>query len=235
MRGAWLSIGVLAPIATCLADSGVDPDVTSDVAQRRPNSVQVFAGRLSTTDFGNTILYNLLYTPKLGKPSYDNDIVGVEYERDLLEVTHDVWLRAQGGLAERYGHYIVCCLTPAVGPHPDTTVQINGRVYSTEFWAGGKFRWENFHIGHGVKLEFAGAFGLSAVTRTIGRERQREIERQGNAHILGYLAPEVGMSLDRLPNFELVISVPHRSGAWGTFGHMEEGYNADVIGVRYYF
>lgn len=236
MRRLWILLAVLVPMLPCHAEPGTGAEsAPAAAAPARSDSILVFAGRLSTTDFTSTLLFNLLYTPKLDKPSYDNDIVGLEYEHDLLEITHDVRLRVEGGLAERYGHYLVCCLTPAVGPHVDTTVRIDGRVYSTEMWGGGKIRWENFRPAAGVRLEVAATVGLSVVTRTIGRERQREIEREGNAHTLGYVSPEVGVALDQLPNFELVVRVPHRSGAWGTFCHMQEGYNADVVGVRYAF
>jgi len=227
---------ILAPIGAALADGAAPADDTSHAPTSRPNSVLLFAGRLSTTDLASTMLFNLRYTPTQGKPSFDNDIVGLEYERDLLEVAHDVRLRAEGGVAERYGHYLVCCLqVPDNVPHPDLTQRLNGRVYSTEAWLGGKIRWENFHLGHGIRLEIAGTIGLSGVTRTIGRERQREIDDGGNAHVQGYIAPELGVSIDSLPNFELVVRMPHRSGAAGTFGRMREAYNADVVGVRYYF
>jgi len=189
---------------------------------------------MSTTDFASTMIFDLRYTPEQGRPSYDNDIVGIEYERDLAELAHDLRLRAEGGVAERFGHYLVCCLQINAW-YPDLTQRLDGRVYSTEVWGGGKIRWENLRVGGDVRLELALTVGLSGVSRTIGRERQREIDNHGNAHILGYVAPELGLSLDSLPNLELVLRMPHRSGAGGTFGHMREGYNANVAGVRYSF
>lgn len=125
--------------------------------------------------------------------------------------------------------------TPPSAPLPDRTVQTDGRVYATEFWAGRKLRWERLHVGGGVLLELAGTVGLSAVTRFLGRERQRAIDEDGDAHLLYYFAPELGLSFERLPSLELVVRVPHRSGGDRTLGHMEEGYNADVVGVRYSF
>ena len=182
------------------------------------------------------MVFDLNYTPRQNKPSYDNDIVGAAYERDLFELGRDLRLRVEGGLAERFGHFLLCCLAvPDKVPHPDLTVRLDGRVYSTEGWVGGKLRWENFHVASGARVSLAATVGLSGVTRTIGRERQREVDRAGNAHILGYVAPEINLALDAFPNFEAVLRVPHRSGALGTFGHMREGYNADVAGIRYLF
>lgn len=223
---------VLAPLCAYPAETEANPDATAASSQSRPNSILVFAGRLSTTDFASTLLFNLRYTPEPGKPAYDNDIAGIEYERDVYELARNLRLRVEGGLADRFGHYLVCCQP---GPYPDATVTIADPIHSLEAWGGGKVRWENLPLGGFAKLALAGTVGLSAVTRPIGRERQREIDDHGNAHVLFYIAPEVAASLNAYRNFELVIRVPHRSGAGGTLGHMEEGYNADVVGIRYYF
>lgn len=190
---------------------------------------------MSTTDLASTMLFNLRYRQTQGRPPFDNDIVGIEYERDLYEMVPDVRLRAEGGLAERYGHYLVCCL--AVKPHDpqfysDLTVRLDGRVYSTEAWIGSKLRRQNLRLGSDLRFELAATLGISGVNRTIGREHQRQIDDHGNGHILFYVAPEVGVALEGLRNIELVLRFAHRSGAGGLLGHVEEGYNADVIGVR---
>lgn len=234
-------LALLTPAAVCFAQIGAELlQPPSEAARTRPNSVLLFGGRLSTTDLPSTLLFNLNYTPHGGphgaKPAFDNNIVGVDYERDLLELAHDLRLRAEGGIDDRFGHYLVCCVT--LLPHDplvaDRTSRTRGLTQSFELWAGGKVRWENFKLG-GVNLEVAGTVGLSGVNRTIGRERQRAIDQHGNAHVLGFVAPELGVSLERVPHFELVVRVMHRSGAGGAFGGMREGYNADVVGLRYAF
>ena len=51
-----------------------------------PNSILVFAGRMSTTDIWSTMAYN---SNKSGAgPYYDNYIVGAAYDRDLLDLSH---------------------------------------------------------------------------------------------------------------------------------------------------
>jgi len=240
MRRLLILVAVLAPVATCFAQVGTQSQQPSGAARARPNSVLIFGGRLSTTDFPNTLLFNLDFRSGNyghGSQAFDNYIAGGDYERDVVELAHDLHLRAEFGVDDRFGHYQVCCLV--VKPHDpryyaDLTVRTSGLIHSGEFWAGPKVRWDNFRIG-GIKVAIAATVGLSAVTRTLGRERQREIDRHGNAHVLGFTAPEVGVSLDRVPHLELVVRVMHRSGAGGTFGGMREGYNADVVGVRYAF
>jgi hypothetical protein len=233
-------LAVLTPAAVCLAQIGAETLQPSEAARTRPNSVLLFGGRLSTTDLTSTLLFNLNYSPHPGsqgaKPAFDNDIVGVEYERDVLQLAHDLRLRAEGGIDDRFGHYLVCCLTlnPRDPLRADRTSRTRGLTQSVEVWAGGKVRWENFKLG-GINLEVAGTVGLSGVSRTLGRERQRAIDDHGNAHVLGFVAPELGASLERVPRFELVVRVMHRSGAGGTFGGIREGYNADVVGLRYTF
>lgn len=74
----------------------------------RPNAILVFAGRMSTTDLATTMLFDIRYRPEQGQPSYDNDIAGVEYEHDLFELAQDVRVRFEAGLADRFGHYLVC-------------------------------------------------------------------------------------------------------------------------------
>jgi hypothetical protein len=235
-----LAVTLAASAATCGAQ--VVPDEASSAQTRiKLDSVMVFGGLLSTTDFTSTLLLNQNYTPRsgIGKEAFDNYIAGVDYERNVLELAHDLRLRVEIGVDDRFGHYAVCCLIPK--PHDpryasygDLTVWHSSLIHSAELRVGGKVRWENFRLG-GARFEIAGTAGLSAVTRTLGRERQREIEYRANAHLLGFVAPELGVSLDREPGLELVVRVLHRSGAGGTFGGMREGYNADVVGVRYAF
>jgi len=200
------------------------------------DSLLGYWGRLSTTDMASSMLYNLNYTPKQGKPPFDNDTVGVVFQHDLGEVASNLRGLLDMGVAERYGHYLVCCLqVPDRVPHPDTTVRLDSRLYSTEIWVGGTLRRERYRFGSYTHVEFAVTLGFSGETKTIGRERQREIDKGGNAHFLTYVAPELGFSFDSLPRWEFVLRDPHRSGFFGTFGNMREGYNANTIGCRYFF
>jgi hypothetical protein len=80
----------------------------------------------------------------------------------------------------------------------------------------------------------SGHRGLSAVTNCVGIECQREMQHQGNAHLLFYFSPEVAFALPQFPNVDLVYQLHHRSGLFGTLGRMEEGTNANVLGIRYH-
>jgi hypothetical protein len=244
MRHLLMVLAIVAPVATCLGQSGpvqqpVPLQQPPDAARTRPNSIMVFGGRMSTTDFTSSLLFNQNYTThyNIGQQDWDNHIAGVDYERDLIGLARDLRVRAEVGIDDRFGRYAVCCLIPYPGDpktYPDRTVFTHGHIHSAELWAGGKVRWEKLNVGP-VDFEVAGTVGLSGVTRAIGRERGREIDDHGNAHLLGFVAPEVGVSLDHVPQFELLVRWMHRSGAGGTFGGIREGYNADVVGVRYAF
>jgi len=237
MRQFFMVAALVAPAVVCFAQTAPS-EQSADTARSRRNSLMVFGGRLSTTDFTSTLLFNLNYRPDngFGKIAWDNYIAGADYDRDIVGLAHDLRLRAEVGVDDRFGHYVVCCLIPKPydPPYSDRTVWHSSMVHSAELRVGATVRWENLKLW-GARFEVAGTVGLSAVTRTLGRERQREIEYHANAHLLGYVAPELGVSLDRSPQFELVVRVMHRSGAGGLFGGMKEGYNADVIGVRYAF
>lgn len=231
-----LALAALGCLGSCSA-AETDPTSLPQAAAtwERRNAVMLFGGRLSTTDFASTLLFNQSYSGN--KPAYDNSMIGVEYERDVLQVAPDLLLRIEAGVDDRFGHYLVCCLI--VKPHDprhfsDPTVLTDGEVHSFEFWDGVKLRWQDFKVG-AVRIEFAGTIGLSVVTRTIGRERQRVIDDHGAGHLLGFIAPEIGFSLAQAPRFELTARVMHRSGAGGLFGGVKEGYNANVVGLRYTF
>jgi hypothetical protein len=60
----------------------------------------------------------------------------------------------------------------------------------------------------------------------VGIEAEREAAAQGNATLLGYLAPELAVSFVNFPNLEFVYRLQHRSGAGGTFGKLSDTANA---------
>jgi hypothetical protein len=75
--------------------------------------------------------------------------------------------------------------------------------------------------------------GSSIDSSTQNSPRANKIPPTNSTDEPFYFAPEVGLSVSELPRFELVVRVSHRFGGGTTLGHMESGYNADVIGVRY--
>jgi hypothetical protein len=144
-------------------------------------------------------------------PSERNHIFGAAYDRDMLNLGKGVVISGQVGVADRFG---------------------DGN--SGEFWGGARIR-TSFTIFNGLSITPALTAGLNAVTSCIGIECQREIEHNGNAHLLFYFSPEVAFTLQRYPNFDLVYQLHHRSGLFQTLGKMEEGTNANVLGIRYHF
>jgi hypothetical protein len=203
-----------------------------------PNSILVFAGRMSTTTFGDTLRYNL-NLPSAGPlelgvgsgPYYDNYIVGAAYDRDLFNLGHGFYFGIEVGIADRFGEYEQCCRP---------IIMSNSMVESFELWTGPQLRYAGILLFDLVRIGGSVTFGLSAATASIGAELQREIDYSANARLLYYLGPELNFSTPSIPNLEFVLRVQHRSGGYSvpllpTLGNMGEGYNANVAGIRYRF
>jgi len=184
-----------------------------------PNSIFLFAGRMSATDIYSTAILNVNQSGQ----TYDNYIVGAAYGRDLVNLGHHFMLGGEIGVADRFGKYEVCCDSPVVS---------NGIVNSGELWGGVSLRYDGIKLFDKIQISPGIVGGLSGTTNSIGREREREISLDGNARLLLYLGAELAFSMPGSP-VELVFRLHHRSGANGTFGHLSEGYNANVIGIRY--
>ena len=105
---------------------------------------------------------------------------------------------------------------------------------SGEFWGAGTLTYRGFETG-GFAFIPTGVFGLSAITNTMGVERARAIEHGGNESLLFYVGFELAISNAKLPGWELVYRVHHRSGGYGVLGGVIEGHNANVLGIRHYF
>lgn len=109
-----------------------------------------------------------------------------------------------------------------------------GGASSAEFWGGPTLRLRGIPLGSEVALSPGFVVGLSAVTKPIDIERQRELEHtNGNATLLFYLAPELALQFTKWPNVDLVYRLHHRSGLYNALGKMQEGSNAHVLGLRW--
>lgn len=197
-----------------------------------PNSVFIFGGRMSSTNIGSTALFNLaLYGTRQAGQRWDNSIFGAAYDRDMVGFGHGLVLGAEVGFADRTGNYALCC---------EPIVLSDRILQSYEFWGGPQIRYAGVLLFNAIRVGGAVTFGLSAATNSIGRELDRELTTGANPHLLYYLGPEFDFSTPSLPNVEVVVRLQHRSGckAFGflpTLGNMQEGYNADVVGLRYRF
>lgn len=186
-------------------------------------SVFLFGGRTNSGNLGDTFAFGV------GAPAiqfYDNYIVGGAYQRDLLQFNSGLLIGAEVGLANRFGHYRMCC---------DAITYSQGMVQSLEMWGGASFRFDGIALFDTVRIAPGFVFGLSAVSSPIGQEALHQIDHQGSAKVLFYLGFDLTFSLANLPNTELVFRIHHRSGGYGTLGGMKEGNNANVIGIRQRF
>jgi hypothetical protein len=144
MRSVRRATGTAALVAVCLGAPCYAADLTptedsSWVALRDPNmaashlnSILIFGGFMSTTNFGSTLVFNTfpVFTSSIAGQKYDNFIVGGAYQRDFYTFGGGFVFAAEVGIADRFGHYAVCC--DASGP--GQSVLTSGIVNSGELW-----------------------------------------------------------------------------------------------------
>jgi len=106
-------------------------------------------------------------------------------------------------------------------------------AYTLEFFGGPTIRHRGLTIADRITVSPSVTGGFSAVTASIGEERAREANHQGDGWFLFYLGGEIDVASTAHPNVEIFYRIHHRSGASGTLGRLYEGYNASVFGVRY--
>jgi len=187
-------------------------------------SVLVFGGRMNSGNLGDTLTFGA------GVPAneltYDNYIVGAAFQRDFFQFNSGILLGVEAGMADRFGHYKVCC---------NTIIYTDAAVHSAELWSGISFRHEGLKLFDTLRVSPGFVFGLSAISNPIGQEGEHQLVHQGSARVLFYLGFELAFALANQPNTELVYRIQHRSGAYGTLGGLKEGNNANVIGLRQRF
>jgi hypothetical protein len=186
-------------------------------------SVFGFAGRTNSGNLLNTFVYG---AGAPGTMFYDNYILGGAYQRDFLQFNSGILIGAEVGIADRFGHYKVCC---------DNVVYSSGITHSAELWGGVSFRHEGLALFDTVRISPGFVFGLSAISNPIGQEALHQFDHQGSAKVLFYLGFDLAFALTGFPNTELVFRIQHRSGGHGTLGALKEGNNANVIGIRQRF
>jgi hypothetical protein len=194
-----------------------EPDAINSI-----DSVGVFGGRLSTTSLGQTLEFNV--GQHTVGPAYDNYIGGFAYDHDFWRYGGVLVFGTELGVADRFGHYVVCC---------DIQVISHNIVQSGEAWGALRLRYQGIVLFNELRLAPAAAVGFSVVTNSIGRERDREITQHGDATALFYFGPELALSLRKHERIELIVAVHHRSGSERWLGHLQEGYNANTLGLRY--
>ena len=184
-------------------------------------SVFVFGGLTTATDIWSTAAFHL-NLPR--QKHYDNYIVGAAYQRDFFKLNFGLIIGGEVGIADRFGHYKVCC---------NTIDYSNNVVHSAELWGGLALRY-GVLLFDAVRVTPGLVFGLSAISNPIGQEGAHQVDGK-SARVLFYIALETAFALASHPNTELVVRLHHRSGGYGTLGGMKEGNNASVIGFRHHF
>jgi hypothetical protein len=179
----------------------------SECDRDRNAGVLVFGGVMTESDFPS--ITNLPFYS-----SYeDNYIAGVALSRDFVDLGLGFHFGGEVGLAARFG---------------------DGS--SAEIWAGPSLRFDGIDIGPAT-ISAGLTVGFSYVTDTIGRERDVEIQNNGDATLLYYAGPEIAVSLDAVPDTEFVVQTHHRSGGLNvpwlpTINNMPNTSNANTFGVR---
>ena len=103
-----------------------------------------------------------------------------------------------------------------------------------ELWGGPVIRHDGLTLFETVRISPSFTAALSAVSNAHpGRERDLEERSDGNAHLLFYLGPEIGISRADRPDVEAFWRLHHRSGANRTLGNMRGAKNANVVGLRW--
>ncbi len=167
-----------------------------------PNAVFAFGGRYTTGNMGQSL--------NVFNVGYeDNGIAAVGFQHFLPWRGWGFSVGGEAGVGARFGE-----------------------DFSGELWGGVVFRHVGVTLFDALTVSPAFTAGFSAVTKAMGVEAKREISHGGDATFLGYLGVEVDVSSPRWPNGEVFWRLHHRSGAFGTFGNMGEGANANVVGLR---
>lgn len=217
-----IAMGTVAHADVPLPATETSPPASSSDPIRKSDAIFVFGGYLSTQNMGASANFNSNHP--VG-PNYDNYIVGAAYSHDFYSA-HGFAVGGEVGLADRFGYFRECC---------DPVIKSTSVLHSPELWFGARFSFDGIALFNIVRIGAAITAGFSFAGDSIGVERRREIVKNGNARLIGYLSPEIFLALVDYPQWEIVLRLHHRSGANGTFGGMGEGYNANVVGVRYRF
>ncbi|MBW6520206.1 MAG: hypothetical protein K0A99_04220 [Desulfoarculaceae bacterium] len=99
-----------------------------------------------------------------------------------------------------------------------------------EFVALGLGRWHTFPWDHLVNTSFGAGAGFSFYTEISSVEKLKHDDAQ---RLLGYLALELTFGLPRLPHWDLLTRIHHRSGLFRVIGKGSSNYL--TVGLRYTF
>lgn len=105
-----------------------------------------------------------------------------------------------------------------------------GPVY--EFDPYVQFRWSHFPWDRFIVNTYAIGWGVSYDTRVTTWEQK---DSSNTKRLLNYLMFETTLALPSYPQWQFVIRLHHRSGAFGLYGADNSGSNFLGVGLRYNF
>lgn len=124
----------------------------------------------------------------------------------------------------RYKHYLSFELEGQIGRH------FGDDVSHWEFVGLGLGRWHPFPWDDHVDTSFAFGAGLSYYTEVSRIEEEEDEDAQ---RLLGYLVYELTFGLPRIPRWDLLLRIHHRSGMGGIIGDGSSNYVC--LGLKYAF
>jgi hypothetical protein len=95
-----------------------------------------------------------------------------------------------------------------------------------------QFRWQHFPWDRFITNTFAVGWGVSYDSRVTTWEKR---DSDNTKPLLNYLMFEGSFALPKIPQWQLVVRLHHRSGAFGLYGADNTSSNFFGAGVRYNF
>lgn len=201
-------------------DAGVPAEATAATPVEECQGVdELFCQPARYVPRGSIFVFGGVYTNKSMRKTLD--IVGTDYDSNFP-------------LALGYQRFWWSLWDFRIGGEVGVAARF-GDPFSMELWGGAVLRYDGLTIADRLKVTPGITAGLSGVTATMGVERLRERSHGGDAQLLFYLGPEIAVSHTRYPNIELFYRLHHRSGAGGVINGLNEGYNANTLGLRFLY
>ncbi len=174
-----------------------------------PWGVMVYRGELIETNLGD--VYKLNY--QTGAPIY------------TIEVSHEL---SPNNLLRKYFQPFISTLslTGEAGYIDDPA----GSIYEINPYL--LFRWEHFPWDRFIVNTYAIGWGVSYDSRVSTWEQH---DSSNTKRLLDFLAFETTLALPKYPEWQLVLRLHHRSGAFGLYGADNAGSNFLGVGIRYNF
>jgi hypothetical protein len=190
--------------------------LSTQEAPAQANSVMVLGGALTDSNFPSITNFPWFSSYE------DNYLAGLAFSHDFVDLGLGFYFGAEIGGAGRFGG------TAVTGASADGS--------SAEIWGGPSLRWSGVDLGP-LRISAGLTVGFSYVTDPIGRERQVELENNGDATFLYYAGPEIAFSFGAIPDTEFVFQTHHRSGGKNvpflpTINNMPNTSNANIFGIR---